>query len=311
MRVDRLFRRANRWILLGCAVLIALGCSKSDQGSRNHQRDMPAESGSPVAEYAVPPVQRTPGSKSVLQFAQAGGQAAEPPAAARSERKIIYTADVALLVKDFSDIQQRIPELVRRLDGYVADLQVHQTEGQRRSGKWVVRVPVERFEELLEAVAELGFPETVRQQAQDVTEEFFDLEARITSKREVERRLIKLLEERTGKIEDVVTVEKELGRVREEIERLEGRQRFLANRTALSTVTINAREGEEYVPPRAPTFTNRIAQSWDSSLTALVDSGQLLVVLVVGVAPWLPVLLVMIAVPMLLQRRSRRRGASS
>jgi hypothetical protein len=81
-----------------------------------------------------------------------------------------------------------------------------------------------------------------------------------------------------------------LARVRGEIEQMEGRLRFLTNRTELTTVTIVAREVQDYVPPEAPTFVNRIRQSWVDSLHALRLFGEQLVVAVVYAAPWIVVL---------------------
>jgi neutral trehalase len=126
----------------------------------------------------------------------------------------------------------------------------------------MVRIPVEKYEEFLLGLEKLGIPEHRTQTAQDVTEEFVDLEARIANKRKLEQRILQLVEDRDGKINDVIDVERELARVREEIERMEGRMRYLSNRAALTTVTITVREEKDYVPPQAPSFTSRIGTAW-------------------------------------------------
>jgi hypothetical protein len=96
-----------------------------------------------------------------------------------------------------------------------------------------------------------------------------------------------LLKEANGKIKDVIEVEHELARVRGEIEQMEGRLRYLANRTELTTITITARQEENYVPPAAPTFANRITQAWHSSLSQLRSFGEELLVATVAAAPWI------------------------
>jgi hypothetical protein len=75
--------------------------------------------------------------------------------------------------------------------------------------------------------------------AEDVSEEFVDLTARAANGRRLEERLVDLLRTRTGKLQDVLTVERELARVREEIERIDGRMRFLKSSAQLSTLSVN------------------------------------------------------------------------
>lgn len=245
------------------------------------------------------------GDRDEILIAQAGGgqQEAAPADQAAMERKIIYTAELTLVVEDFSKTESAVPALVSRFGGYISASHVDRTQGDRRSGSWTVRIPVDRFDDFLDAAVDLGVPENRTTQAQDVSEEFVDLEARIKNKREVERRIAKLLEDRSGDIKDVIAVETELGRVREEIERMEGRLRYLTNHTALTTVTINAREERDYVPPQAPTFTAQIGHTWTGSLEALMKAGKALTLTGVAITPWLPVTAVPVVLSFWLVRR--------
>ena len=90
----------------------------------------------------------------------------------------------------------------------------------------------------LQAVSRLGVPESRHQTAQDVTEEFVDLEARISNKKRLEKRIVELLSSSSGKIKDVIEVERELARVRGEIEQSEGRLRYLTDRTEFTTEVV-------------------------------------------------------------------------
>jgi hypothetical protein len=78
--------------------------------------------------------------------------------------------------------------------------------------------------------------------AEDVGEEYVDVSARMANSRRLEARLIELLANRTGKLSDVLQVERELARVREEIERYEGRLRYLKSHVALSSLSISIHE---------------------------------------------------------------------
>jgi type II secretory pathway pseudopilin PulG len=201
-------------------------------------------------------------------------------------RKIIYEANLSLVVADLTETEAEIATLLKQFSGYVADSSINGREGEQLSGHWQVRIPVEHFNPFLDALSKLGVAESRRQTAQDVTEEFVDLEARIANKKKLEERIAELLKDSSGEIKDVIEVERELARVRGEIEQMEGRLRFLTNRTELTTVTITAREEQDYVPPQAPTLVNRINRAWSGSLSALLAFGERLVVAAVFVFPW-------------------------
>ncbi|NOX55492.1 MAG: DUF4349 domain-containing protein [Planctomycetes bacterium] len=205
---------------------------------------------------------------------------------ARAERKIIYEAEINLVVTDFARAESEIPRLVEKHGGYLADVFIDRTAGERQSGRWVARIPADRFEAFLDALSDLGIPESRRQTAQDVTEEYIDLEARIANKKRLEERILELLKNREGDIKDVIEVERELARVRSEIEQMLGRLRYLKNRIALTTVTIHVREQRDYVPPQAPTFAARIQQAWSTSLVSLRLFGEGLFVAIIFLFPW-------------------------
>jgi hypothetical protein len=211
-----------------------------------------------------------------------------------AERKIIYTAMVALVVKDFSVADRRIQSLTQEFGGFIAEFREDRTYGDRLAGRWVIRTPVKRFNEFLAEIVELGVPETRQIDAQDVTEEFVDLEARLANKRKLEERILDLLENQTGEIKDVIAVETELARVREEIERMEGRLRYLKDQVELTTITITAREDVDYVPPQAPTFTGKVHNTWTQSLAALQQAAEGLALFVVAVTPWVAVLAILL-----------------
>ncbi|HYU07980.1 MAG TPA: DUF4349 domain-containing protein, partial [Gemmatimonadales bacterium] len=84
--------------------------------------------------------------------------------------------------------------------------------------------------------------ETINVSAQDVGEEYVDVTARMENARRLERRFIELLATRAGRLKDVLDVEQALARVREEIERYEGRMRYLRAHTAMSTLSITVHE---------------------------------------------------------------------
>ncbi len=258
------------WVLL--ALVGVLGCAQavdSERATAPTAHEAPADADVAPAEDAADP------------------QAATPVA-----RKLIYTATVHLVVKDFGATDSKIQSLTESVGGFIAEFREDRTYGDRRAGRWVVRIPTARFQEFLDQVVTFGVPETRQIDAQDVTEEYVDLEARIANKKKLEQRILDLLENQTGEIKDVIAVETELARVREEIERMEGRLRYLANRVELTTITISAREEVDYVPPQAPTFTGKVRNVWGQSLAALRQTAEVFALAAVALTPWLTVMAV-------------------
>lgn len=278
--------RLSPWPL----VLVALGCGDGMMPMEpSYKEAVPVDS---MAGADAPPANTPP--------AQTNAQGTAPA------RKIIYNASLDLLVEDMAAAEAAIPRLVQAAGGYLSGQDLHGLAGHQRQGTWTARIPVDRFEAFLDSVAKLGEVQRSRRDSKDVTEQFFDTEARLKNKKVEEQRLVKLLEERTGKLEDVLSVEKELSRVRGEAEQLEGSLRLLANLTSLTTVTIGVTERRDYRPPQAPSFGTTIGRTFQSSLDALVGLGKGLVLVAVALTPWLPVFLLIGLSLWFLARKLRR-----
>ena len=112
-----------------------------------------------------------------------------------------------------------------------------------------------------------------------------------------------LLDRSAGKINELIEVERELGRVRGEIEQMESMFRSLQSRIKMTTVTINAREERGYEPPQAPSFGNRIGKARSNSLYGIGEGVKNLLIGLVGLIPWL----VLIIPTFLLVRMGWRR----
>jgi hypothetical protein len=158
---------------------------------------------------------------------------------------------------------------------------------QLRQATLELKVPSARFDELTEGLQPIGRLEFVNVSAEDVSEEFVDLTARAANGRRLEERLVELLRTRTGKLQDVLTVERELARVREEIERIEGRLRYLKTSAQLSTLSVSLHEPMPIVATqgRGP-IAEAFRAAWRNFVGVLAASiaslGYLVPVVVVG-----------------------------
>jgi hypothetical protein len=164
---------------------------------------------------------------------------------------IIRTGFAGIEVDSIDAAIARVRALAQRVGGFVANTQVQGGKDQLRTASLEVKIPSDRFDEALAGLAPIGKVESVNVNAQDVGEEFVDIAARVENAHRLEARLIALLANRTGKLQEVLSVERELARIREEIERYEGRMRFLRARVALSTLTIAVHERAPIIVPIA------------------------------------------------------------
>jgi hypothetical protein len=158
-----------------------------------------------------------------------------------------------------------------------------------------LRIPSDRFGDAMSALRQIGTVESANTTAQDVSEEYVDLVARRANAERLEQRLLAVLATRTGKLEEILSVERELARVREEIERMDGRARYLKDRAAISTLTVSMHEPSLAVGPRTSpsVLANAFVSAWENFinlLAALIASSGVLipvgVVLGGGVLVW-------------------------
>ena len=226
----------------------------------------------------------------------AGGKAAPPggapPPANAVERKIIYEGTVALVVPEVDAASEQVRATVKQFDAYISASDVSGYAGSRRTATFTVRVPADKFDAFREAVAKLGEVTRNSSKSEDVTEEFYDLDARIRVLKKEEEALTELLKRDAGKLDELLKVREQLTRNREQIEKAEGRQKYLSAKVTYSTVTVTLSETKDYVPPTSPTFGGRIARSFWQSVDALENAGKGVVYFLAAVAPWSPLILI-------------------
>lgn len=155
--------------------------------------------------------------------AEAGGAADEA-----SARHVIYTARLQIVVTAVEPALLDARRLAEEADGYLQE--------QTRD-RLVLRVPAARFHDTLGRIERLGSVADRELKAADVTDEHVDLRARLRNARAVEARLREMLA-RAKDVKEALEVEKEMCRVGEEIERLEGRLKLLGNQVAFSTIAV-------------------------------------------------------------------------
>ncbi len=229
-----LFRRPTLAVLL--LPLTALACSGGAESASSGSRGA-AGADAVMYEAASAP------DATARQAAQPGAQPGPVPAAAPAPQMIIRNGTATVRVEELGPAVARVRRLAEQVGGYVANASMITGVDEEKSATMELKIPAARFDQALAGLSPVGTLEEQQVTAQDVGEEYTDVSARMANARRLEERLLQLLATRTGKLEDVLTVERERARVRGEIEAAEGRLRYLRTRVSLSTLTVTLHEG--------------------------------------------------------------------
>jgi hypothetical protein len=207
-----------------------------DQTARPNEAPASADAaGSPASRNPEP---STPDQKPGIL---AGNQGQTSPT------MIIRTGTASIEVDSLETGLAALRRLTAQVGGFVANTSLQSGREQLRQATLEIKLPAQRFEDLTSGLQPLGRVEFINVTAEDVGEEFVDISARVANGRRLEDRLVDLLATRTGRLQDVLAVERELARVREEIERHEGRLRYLRTRAAMSTLAVTLHEARPIV----------------------------------------------------------------
>jgi hypothetical protein len=294
--LDSLFR----WFSL-LLISTLLASSLMACGSATMREPEPeADSAGAVAEEpgSVPPAQ--PGLETGEVASSVEDVLDRASAQAEGPRVIIYTGNISLVIQDTQAAVTAITALAGEQGGYVAGSNVYQANNVPR-GTITIRVPAENYEDTLAKLRALAIRvESENSSTQDVTEEFTDLQARQTNLEFTETALQELLEERqrVGSTSDILEVYRELTNVRGQIEQIEGRLRYLANQSALSTLTIELIPDVLYQPVSVAGWEPQgVAKE---ALQALVAALQGLTSVLIWVVIFLLPLLIILLIPVVI-----------
>ncbi len=164
------------------------------------------------------------------------------PAASPEGEKIARTVSLQVSVADFSAARESVDRIIKSRGGFAASETTANPKESVRSFSGNFEVPAGQCDATLQDFRSLGHVEEERQASQDVTAQTEDLDIRLTNSREEETRLKNLLRMGTGKVSEILEVENEITRVREEFETMEGKQKRLNNRVVFAAIELDVSE---------------------------------------------------------------------
>ncbi len=156
------------------------------------------------------------------------------------DRKIISTASLTLEVKSVEKASNDIVKIVEVSQGFISGSSTYDSGGSK-NGQMTIRVPQKNFYSTIAQIEALGTEKSRQISGQDVTEEFIDVGARLDNLKKQESRFQEILKN-ASTVKDVLEVERELERVRGDIESLTGRMNYLNQSVEMSTITVNVME---------------------------------------------------------------------
>jgi len=196
-------------------------------------------------------VDRTIAAGSTIPAAkEVGRNPAETPVPALANRKLIRNAKVELEIVRFDDAIQEITAFANEERGYVATSSSEKQANGKLKGEIVVRVLPENLDHFLQKIRVLGELKNQTLGTEDVTKAYFDTDSRLKNARVMEQRMIDMLKKKSDDINDLLQVEKELGRVREQIEQMQGDLKYWDSQVQFATVTIQLTEKDMEEPAK-------------------------------------------------------------
>src|SRR5260370_38679568 len=157
-------------IAFGCLYLLGCGADSGIRESASKDKSAKRQVASKDVAFAnqaeEEPVQDKP-----------GGGLQKP--AEQKPRKTIYTAQVELIVEDLAKGEEELKRLIQEQKAYVAESEMRGSPGAPRSGSWTVRVPVDRFDAFMAAIAQIGELRHSRTDSDDITDRYYDLQAHL------------------------------------------------------------------------------------------------------------------------------------
>jgi len=249
--------------------------------------------------------ERAAGRPAPIMVTRSGGDdAAISAPQSLASRMVVKSATLVLESDDPVEAAARARSAVEEAGGFVVRSDVQPFNANANSVSLTLRVPSARFDSVLMELRKLGDVGSETISGKDVTEEFLDVQAQLRNHKALEARFLELLGQ-AGNLSETLEVERELARVRLEVDRIEGRSKFLRDQVDLSTIHFTANPTEA-LARSTPTLGREVS-------AALGDSGEIIALVVAGLirftAGMLPILILAAVVGFGLRAALRLRKA--
>jgi hypothetical protein len=187
--------------------------------------------------------------------------------------KIKRTAYLSITVENYKKARIAIEKVINSGKAYIGS-ENEQNSAYSISNSMIIRVQNKGFDAMVNQLLTVASHVNSKSiTAEDVTAQFVDIQSRLKSKKEIEKRYLDILQ-KASKVSDILEIEQKLGQIREEIEAKEGELKFLSDQVDYSTINLTFHEEFEYTPTDKPGFWGRLGNAfvngWYGFLSFLV-----------------------------------------
>lgn len=308
------------WILLSLILLLLAGCSSKGYESQDYDGEMMNGTvAQDYVEYASSPEEEKRGllagadevqEQTEVQYDRAPSSSSPQE---ETSRKIIREQIIEQQVQNLKEVITEVEAKVSRFSGaYIESLHEWKKEGKdytEHHAQLILRIPVNEFEDFLQQVESQGNIINRQVSGQDVTAEFVDNDSRLRNLKKHEERILSLYE-KANTIEEMLKIENELSRIRESIERLEGRQKFLSQVTSTVKLTLELFQVEKELLEANQEDTSILREAWigfKQSFKQIIAFGKKGFIVLVTMLPYLVLLALPITFLIYILRKFSRR----
>lgn len=297
-------KSSTLWLLLGFLILLP-GCFKDKEETKTKQQQVISDGVEMTKTEGVKSDTKT--SPSLQQLEKSSGNVTTDQGSQIKDitkRMIIRIGTMSVEVEKFDDAASKVTEMVKRNGGFISNTTSSLNSSGKKQGTLVLKVPADKYDALISEVGTVGKVMNQNINANDITEEYIDLEARIKTQRELEQRLLKLLSEKTARLTDVVEVEQKLASVRQVIESIDGKMRHMRNQSEMSTLTLSLYEPAILQTSSGGGFFYELGQGFKKGLRGFTEILSGMITLFIAL---LPIIILVLVIFWIIRRIIKRR----
>ncbi|MDD6174626.1 MAG: DUF4349 domain-containing protein [Firmicutes bacterium] len=221
-----------------------------------------------------------------------------------SGRKIIITAEFQVETSDFSNAVQALLDAVTRGGGYVESMQQSGGADADGSGTYVLRIPAAEIDSFANEIDKIGTVIRRTQDSQDITDAYYDVEARLQAKKIQHSRILALME-KAESLSDLLQLEQELAEIQAEIDGLTGKQQQYDKQVDYATVTVRLWQAA-VAQNENETFGSQAAKALRDSFAVALTIVKGIGLAIIWLLPYLIAAAVVIFIILFATRKKRR-----
>ncbi len=222
-------------------------------------------------------------------------------------RMIIKTGTMNLETEKYDETINQINDYVKKTGGFITNSSSQVNASGKKQGAITIRITSDKYDAMIKDMGNFGKILNSQINGNDVTSEYIDLQARMTTQAELEKRLLSLLNEKTAKLVDVVEVEEKLSSVRQNIEQSQGRMKYLKNQSDFSTLTVSVYEPSLMITSSGGGFFYEIERGFSKGLKGFTEVLSGMITFFIALMPVVILILILTYIAVLIYKKLKTR----